>query len=106
MASTKIDEKVMASLKAFATEIRKHYKVESIFLFGSYAKGQQRYGSDIDVAVVTRDKGNRFNDEVKMMELSWGINTDIEPHIIHLDEFENMETIIAHEVKQHGIRVA
>jgi predicted nucleotidyltransferase len=34
---------------------RKNIKVDKIVLFGSYAKGTQKDGSDIDVAVISKD---------------------------------------------------
>lgn len=43
-------------LTAFCEELRRaHIRPERMFLFGSWARGQQREDSDIDVIVVSRD---------------------------------------------------
>lgn len=43
-------------LRAFCAQLRRaHIEPERIILFGSWARGQQREDSDIDVIVVSRD---------------------------------------------------
>jgi len=42
---------VLEILRSLKAELRERYHVESIALFGSYARGEQGEGSDIDVLV-------------------------------------------------------
>jgi len=42
---------VLAILRSLKGELRERYHVEKIALFGSYARGEQKKGSDIDVLV-------------------------------------------------------
>jgi predicted nucleotidyltransferase len=58
-------------------------KIDNIYLFGSYAKGNPHKDSDIDVAiVVSKWKGDYF----MVMPMLWRVRRDvdirIEPHVI------------------------
>lgn len=47
---------------------RKNIKVDKIILFGSYAKGTQRDGSDIDVAVISNDfQGRNYWERIDIL---------------------------------------
>lgn len=46
-------KKVGILIKSFAEELKKEIPVEKIYLFGSYAKGNPRPDSDIDLIVVS-----------------------------------------------------
>jgi predicted nucleotidyltransferase len=54
---------VIKILKNLEDEIRRKYKAEIIGIFGSYARGEQRKGSDIDI-IVEFDKGATLFDVV------------------------------------------
>ena len=61
-------------------------QIESVYLFGSFAKGTQREHSDIDVAfVVDRFKGNFFKVIPPIWKLRRQIDFRIEPHIVSRD---------------------
>ena len=61
-------------------------KVESVYLFGSYAKGTPHEHSDIDVAlVVKRFKGDFFKVIPPVWKLRRQIDFRIEPHVIARD---------------------
>ena len=51
MTHTKTRTEVLEILRSLKAELRERYHVESIALFGSYARGEQGEGSDIDVLV-------------------------------------------------------
>jgi predicted nucleotidyltransferase len=42
-------EKIRRTLKSLEAQIRKEYKAEIVGLFGSYVRGEQKRGSDVDV---------------------------------------------------------
>ncbi len=44
-------EKVLKMLGSLETQIRKEYKAEIIGVFGSYARGEQKQTSDVDIIV-------------------------------------------------------
>jgi len=58
-----------------------------VWMFGSWAKGNGRNDSDIDLAIVVPGNLNNFDLEVKLMTLRTGEETMIEPHPINLDDF-------------------
>ena len=78
-------------------------KIESVYLFGSYAKGMPHEHSDIDVAlVVKRFKGSFFKVIPPIWKLRRQIDFRIEPHVIardtdyigFLDEIQNTGILI------------
>ena len=107
MVKRTINKEILNSINAFIKEIKKHYNIKTIILFGSYAKGTEHEDSDIDIAVITDDiKTDRFDEEIKLMQLRWDIDLRIEPHIISISDYENNETPFVIEVKNTGIKVA
>jgi predicted nucleotidyltransferase len=42
---------ILATLKELKTEVKQKYKAELKGIFGSYARGEERLGSDLDVLV-------------------------------------------------------
>ena len=76
----------------------------AIYLFGSFAKGQERETSDIDVAIVSKRKEtDRFIVEVGRP--IWDVDTRIEPHIISEEDFKEINTSIVEEIIKTGIKV-
>lgn len=62
--------------------------VKKIILYGSYARGDYRKDSDIDVAVVVPKNSiskNILDDMAKLFKLRRSISTDIEP-VLLIDE--------------------
>jgi len=51
-------EKIVQTLRTLRNEIRRDYKADIVGVFGSYARGEQREGSDLDVLVNFREKAN------------------------------------------------
>ena len=78
-------------------------KIESVYLFGSYAKGTPRKHSDIDVAfVVNHFKGDFFKVIPPIWKLRRGIDFRIEPHVIARDtDYAGM----IDEIKKTGILI-
>ena len=55
----KSNAQVVKSIKAFARQVAHDYHIDQVILFGSYAKGNARDESDIDVAVISSDFRNK-----------------------------------------------
>lgn len=55
MAKREIKVDIMNVINEYVKEIKKHYKIDCIILFGSYAKGTESEYSDIDIAIVSED---------------------------------------------------
>lgn len=105
MVKNTIDVEILDSINKYIEEIQKYYKIDIIILFGSYAKGTNHEYSDIDIAIVSSDITDTFDDMAKLMSLTWGINTRIEPHPIKTDEFKENENPFIDEIIKTGIEL-
>jgi len=85
---------------------RKKFPFSSIFLFGSYAKGNARPWSDIDICVVSNKFKNKNWDKYERQLWYWRRQVDarIEPVGMSPDEFSNSSPLV-YEIKKTGIRV-
>lgn len=65
----------------------KNFNLHSIILFGSYARGRQKYNSDIDVAIKPTDKIQEQELINTKNEIEKIIGIDV--HLINLDEIND-----------------
>lgn len=75
-------------VEEYAKLVVNNMVVKKIILYGSYARGDYRKDSDIDVAVVVPRSGiskNILDDMAKLFKLRRSISTDIEP-VLLIDE--------------------
>ena len=65
--------------------------IRKVLLYGSYAKGNARPGSDIDVAVVVdeADHSRRIEITAQRFHSAFPVDPAIEPKCIFWDEFKN-----------------
>ena len=78
------------------------YHIKRAYLYGSYAKGNYRKDSDIDLLIVSKDfTGNRFKDSLKLMKLCRNIDSRIEPMPYRPEDFNDSDPL-AIEVKATG----
>ena len=81
-------ERVRKLVEEYAKIVTKNMIVNRIILYGSYARGDFRKDSDIDVAVIVPRNSiskNILDDMTKLFKLRRNISTDIEP-ILLIDE--------------------
>ena len=105
MVKSKIDKDTLNSIERYVSEISKYYKIDYIILFGSYVKGTHHKDSDIDIAVVSKDIKDCIDDGAKLISLTWGIDTRIEPHAINTEEFDMGSTPFIDEIIETGIKI-
>ncbi len=106
MVKRTIDREIMESINKYIEKISKYYKIEAIILFGSYAKGTQNEDSDIDIAIISSDFKDIFDDMADLIGYTWKIDTRIEPHPISKEDYEKIATPFVQEVIDTGIKVA
>lgn len=108
MVKDVIDDKlIMEIIQKYVEKVCNNYKIYSILLFGSYAKGTNTENSDIDIAIITDDFENDvIDEELNLMRLRRKIDTRIEPHLIRIDDFREATTPFIQEVINTGIKVA
>ena len=81
-------EKARKLVEEYAKLVIQAMKVNKIILYGSYARGDYRKDSDIDVAVIVPRSSiskNILEDMAKLFKLRRNISNDIEPVLI-IDE--------------------
>ena len=61
MVKRDVDIDVLKSVEEYIKEISKHYSIQGVYLFGSYAKGTNHEDSDIDVAIIINSDNNVFD---------------------------------------------
>ena len=85
-----LSKQVLNSVKELEDSLEKYTPFYSIVIFGSYASGEQKKDSDLDIAVFIEqeDKRKIFEAVFKSMELKSLIKMD--GHIITKDEFLEM----------------
>lgn len=78
--------------------------VESVYLFGSAAKGTMRAGSDIDLCIISPVFGiDRQKERVRLMNIREEKSDVVEPHPYSPSDFENPYDSLSVEIKKTGI---
>ena len=102
----KADQIVIVVKKYIAELKRNKIPIRKAIIFGSYAKGDAKEESDIDVALVSEVfSGDRFEDRRKIIPLRREIDNRIEPLPFRPEDFEN-DGILAEEIKKTGVVVS
>ncbi len=79
-----MDQNVIEKVKQYAGAVKQTMPVKKIVLFGSYARGSEYAGSDIDVAVIVdRIDGDYLELSAKLFELVPDIDIRIEPVLLN-----------------------
>lgn len=82
---------------------KKGIPVEKIILFGSYARGNPKPWSDLDICVVSKKFGkNGYDEMVNLQKLTIGIDSMIEPHPYHPKDLENPYDPLAYQILSTG----
>jgi predicted nucleotidyltransferase len=99
-------EIVISKLKEVISSLSKIMPIDNAFLFGSYAEGNPKPYSDVDVVVISPAFGKNYIEETLfLMEAFHDTGLMVEPHIFTREEFkEAIEgTFLYNEVLQKGI---
>ena len=102
-----MDKKTNNSIKQFIQKVSEQNKnLVSVYLFGSYAKKNQRIESDIDIAffIDNLNDSDKFDLQVQLMLLASQFDTRIEPHPFSQKEWKSEQPII-NEIKKTGIEI-
>ena len=102
-----MDKKISRIVKTYIhTVLNQQPDLLSAYIFGSYARNNQRAESDIDIALVIdnlTDK-NRFDTQVRLMLLASDIDNRIEPHPISKEELQSNNPFVL-EILKTGIKL-
>jgi len=88
---------------AYNRLLKDHLQFENMYLFGSYARGDNRDDSDIDVAIIVDHlEGDFFSIHPLLWKLRRQIDDRIEPILIERD-FDKADFLS--EILKYGIKI-
>ncbi len=103
------------NLKQEITEVARKYvnyvrdqgiTVSEAYLFGSWAKGNAKKDSDIDVCVVSEQFGRDDIDELqRLLHLTRKVDLRIEPISLTPEDLANHYSTLSAEIRKYGIRI-
>jgi predicted nucleotidyltransferase len=101
-----VPDRIIKILKRYVAELEKtDIHLKAAILFGSYATGNCREFSDIDIALVSDDfEGVRFFDKEKIKKPTLAIDHRIEPLPFRTENFSE-DNVFVKEILKTGIRV-
>lgn len=80
--------------------------VSDAILFGSWARGNAKPDSDIDVCIVSPQLGKDWVDEiVKLRKLAYGIDSRIEPIPLAPEDIIDKFNPLANEINKYGVKI-
>jgi hypothetical protein len=98
---------ILEEFKEYVKEILPSKFVELI-LYGSYARGDYEFGSDVDVLLLVKEKltkKERARVSIKASELSLKYNTVISCFVYIYQAYETWETPFLMNVRSEGIKI-
>jgi len=100
--------KAIKVIRKFAKILKKEgIAVDHVILYGSYAKGNVRPHSDIDVAVVSKNFGrDQVEEGMLLFRIAGKIDPRLEPVPISKKNYEDDTWIpLIHEIREKGVEV-
>ena len=99
-----VNQRVIDTVKQYIMIIPKDFGVKKAYLFGSFAKGNEKEESDIDIALVLENMPDFFDVQKQLMKLRRKIDLRIEPHPIKEQDFNSLNPF-AYEIEKTGIEI-
>ena len=95
-------------IKKFINALKREgINIDRVILYGSYAKGNVRPDSDIDIAIISKDFGkDRVEEGMTLYRIAGKIDPRLEPIPFSTKAYENDTWIpLIYEIKQKGIEL-
>lgn len=99
-----VDKSILKIIQNYKDSLPDELKVRNLYLFGSYAKGNYKDSSDIDVAVIYEGNNDFFKAQSELRRLRRKIDLRIEPHPVRYDEFTQSNPFYS-EIQKYGIEI-
>lgn len=92
-------------ISEFVSLVSDEFPLNEVYLFGSYARGNAREYSDIDLAIVSdKFEGIRFFDKKKLNKYLLKSSYDIEVHPFKTEDF-TIENPFVKEILETGVKI-
>lgn len=99
--STIVNEKILRFIKL----IKKDFRLQEVYLFGSTVKGESETWSDIDLALVSQDFiGDSFDDTKRLIPYILKVESAIEVHPFRPEDFTNKNPFVQ-EILSTGLKI-
>lgn len=90
--------------KKYIDNVSRRYKISSVILFGSFAKGTNHSDSDIDLAIVFESVDDIIEMQIELLRLRTDDDLLIEPHPFQMADF-NLSNPVVSEILKNGIEL-
>jgi|ERR1035437_507994 predicted nucleotidyltransferase len=103
-----MDKRTDTSIKEYiASIINQNIGLKKAYLFGSFAKNNERDESDIDIALVldNLNDADKFDTQVQLLLLASRFDNRIEPHVFSDKDFL-VDNPFSNEIMKTGIEIA
>ncbi len=84
--------------------VSSRYQVESVILFGSFAKGTNHTDSDIDLAIIFSSIDDIIEMQIELLKMRTDDDLLIEPHPFIMSDF-NISNPVVSEILKDGIEL-
>ncbi len=97
---------IVRKLSRLATALRRDFRVDAVYVFGSFARGEEHEGSDIDLLVVGDLPGRAFD---RVGEVLRRTALPVEPIVVSRETYERRcrdGHPLFVRIKDEGLRLA
>jgi len=100
-------KRINSAVRKYLQKVKKSgISVTKAYIFGSQIKGKTRYGSDIDLCIISPLFGkDRQQERIMLMNLRDETSDIIEPHPYSPLDFQKTFDSLSYEIKKTGIIV-
>ena len=107
MVKRKLPQKIIEEVTEYKKLLQAdNLPIVSVYVFGSYAKGNAGKDSDIDVAVISPDFKSRWSAlDYLYSKLPYGLGWTIEPVGFSPADFKSKYSSLINEIKTYGVEV-
>ena len=98
-------ERILLELKQLATGLQRDFEIDAVYLFGSFAHGEEHEGSDLDLLVVGELPGRVFD---RVGEVLGRTTLPVEPIVVSPRTFARRcrdGHPVFREIAEHGLRL-
>ena len=96
-------------MKKFREELVRIYgdKLKAVYLYGSYARGDYRQGSDVDVMILLSNYRNYWNELKRISQVASDVSLEYDVTVscifVKQKQWENAEKPLIYNIRKEGV---